>query len=217
MELGGAAPEQPGSPCVGGACGASPLHLAPRGSRSPSALQCQGHPGPLQAIHKCYQCGRSCTPDSQGAAPPQRPPCFPGAVMSWAGLVRGSCALLLVAGGSRWPGTGPLEPWERAGGLQAGTKRQWRHRGVHVSPRTSVCRDTCVPGLGHMCCTRGAGVPARVHPHPTRSPPPTPALGHFLLRQNCCFFLLVNLTHNLMSGSDFPLPRPGDGLNPPTP
>lgn len=137
--------------------------------------------------------------------------------MSWAGLVRGSCALLLVAGGSRWPGTGPLEPWERAGGLQAGTKRQWRHRGVHVSPRTSVCRDTCVPGLGHMCCTRGAGVPARVHPHPTRSPPPTPALGHFLLRQNCCFFLLVNLTHNLMSGSDFPLPRPGDGLNPPNP
>lgn len=88
---------------------------------------------------------------------------------------------------------------------------------MHVSPCTSVCRDTCVPGLGHMCCTRGAGVPARVHPHPTRSPPPTPALGHFLLRQNCWFFLLINLTHNLMSGSDFPLPRPGDGLTPPQP
>lgn len=86
---------------------------------------------------------------------------------------------------------------------------------MHACPRMSVCGHMCVLGLGHMCCTQGAGVPARVHPHPTRGPLPTPALGHFLLRQNCCFFLLINLTHNLMSGSDFPMPRPGDGLTPP--
>lgn len=62
-----------------------------------SALQCQGHPGPSPAIHRCFQRGHSCTPDSQGAALPKDPPCFPGAVASWAGLVRGPCALLLVA------------------------------------------------------------------------------------------------------------------------
>lgn len=58
--------------CWGGLWG---LPTAPGTQRvSCSALQCQGHPGPLQAIHKCYQCGRSCTPDSQGAAPPKDPP-----------------------------------------------------------------------------------------------------------------------------------------------
>lgn len=137
---------------------------------------------------------------------PQRPPCFPRAVASWAGLVRGPCALLLVAAGSCWPGTGPLEPWERTGGSKQGPNVNGGTGGARVSMH-AVCRHTRVPGLGHLCCTWGAGVLARVHPYPMRGPPPTPALGHFLLRQNCWFFLLINLTRNLMLGSDFPLPR----------
>lgn len=177
MELGGGSPGTARSPSVRGALGPPCCTWHPGGSCS--ALQCQGHPGPLQAVHRCFQCGRSCTPDSRGGCTLQRPPCFPGAVASWAGLARGPCALLLVAGGSCSPGTGPLEPWDRAVGLQAGTKRQWRHRGcscVHACP----CVGTCVSWDWGTCAAHG-GLVSRpgLTPTPRGAPCPTLHLGTF--------------------------------------
>lgn len=143
-------------------------------------------------------------------------------------LLPWGCGILGWAGeGSLCPaasGRGELQPRHRSPGtLGQGSGAPSRDQtsveaqGVQLCPCMSVRGHMCVLGLGHMCCTRGAGVPARAHPHPTRGPLPDPALGHFLLRQNRWFFLLINLTHNLMLGSDFPLPHPGDGLTPQLP
>lgn len=139
-------------PCVGEGLWGCTWH--PGGSCS--ARQCQGHPGPLQAVHRCFQPGCSCTPDSQRAAPPKTPLLPRGCgILGWAG--EGS--LCPAASGSgellarhRSPGTLGEDR-----GLQAGTKRQWRHRGcmcVHACPcaGTHVSRDwgTCAAhgGLG---------------------------------------------------------------------
>lgn len=59
-------------PMSGGAVGPPPCTWHPGGSCS--AFQCQGQPGSLQAVHRCFQGGHSCTPGSWGAAPPKEPP-----------------------------------------------------------------------------------------------------------------------------------------------
>lgn len=204
-ELGRGSTETARSPLCQGGCGASLLPSSARDSPAPSRL--------FTGISRVAALALLI----HGGLHSPKTPCFPGAVASWAGLVRSPCVLLLVAQGEllarhRFPGIlgegrGPPSRDQTSVEAPGGCVH------VHACP----CEGTCVPQLGHMCWTRGAGVPDRVHPHPTRGPLPTPALGHFLLRQNCWFFLLINLTHNLMLGSDFPLPHPGDGLTPPTP
>lgn len=205
----------PGPLSVGGACGASLLHLAPRGAPTlPSNTRDTLAPSrPFTGVSSVAALALLI---HRGLHSPKTP------LLPW------GCGILGWAReGSLCPAAGGIgeslarhrSPGTLGEGRGAPSRDQTsvEARGVQACPCTSVCGHVCVPGLGHMCCTRGAGVPARVHPHPTRGLLPTPALGHFLLRQNCCFFLLINLTHNLMSGSDFPLPRPGDGLTPPTP
>lgn len=59
-------------PMSGGLWGLPAAPGTPGDSRS--ALRCQEHPGPLQAVHGCFQGGHSCTPDSRGAAPPPKNP-----------------------------------------------------------------------------------------------------------------------------------------------
>lgn len=200
---------------LGEACGASLLHLAARGAPTlPSNARDTLAPSrPFTGVSSVAALALLI---HRGLHPTKTP------LLPWGcGILGWACegSLYPAAGGigeslarHRSPGT----PGEGRG-APSRDQTSVEARGVagvsmHVRVRAHV-----YPGTGAHVLHTGAGVPARVDPHPMRGLLPTPALGHFLLRQNCCFFLLINLTHNLMSGSDFPLPRPGDGLTPPTP
>lgn len=198
----GAAPGQLGPPVPGRGCGASLLHLA-----------CSGAPA-LPACARDTLAPSRLFPGVSGRAahallihrrlhPPKTPLPHRGCgILGWAG--EGSLCPAASGRGGRWPGTDPWHPG-RGWGLQAGTKRPWGTGGARVSMHVRVWAHAC-PGTGaHVLHTGGWG-PGPGSPPSHEGPPPTPALGHFLLRQNCWFFLLINLTDNLMSGSDFPCP-----------
>lgn len=204
VELGRGSTETARSPLCQGGCGASLLPSSARDSPAPSRL--------FTGISRVAALALLI----HGGLHSPKTPCFPGAVASWAGLVRSPCVLLLAAQGEllarhRFPGIlgeGRGPPSRDQTSVEApGGACMSMH--VRVRARVSHNWGTCA-GHGGLGSLRG------FTPTP-RGPLPTPALGHFLLRQNCWFFLLINLTHNLMLGSDFPLPHPGDGLTPRTP
>lgn len=142
---------------------------------SHSALQCQGHPGPLRAIHSVATLALLI---DRGLHPPKTPLLPWGCgILGWA--PEGS--LCPAAGGmgeslARYRSPGTLGEGR---GAPSRDQTSVEARGVQACPRTSVCRHVCVPGLGHMCCTRGLGSRPGFTPTPRGASCPPLHLGTF--------------------------------------
>lgn len=178
VEVGGGSTRTARSPpMLGGGCGVSRCTWHPGGF-----LLCPpvpGTPWPPPGCSQVFPAWLLLHSIFTGDCTLQRLPCFPGAVAPWAGLVRGPCPLQPVAGGSCWPGTGPLEPWEGAGGSKQGPNVIGGTGGctcVHACP----CAGTGVSQDWGTCAAHGGlGSWPGFTPTPPGVPHPPPHLGTF--------------------------------------